>query len=160
MKLKNLQECILDAENTQARVESQINALLEKHNKQLEARREVGELKERLKDLRKAVNVEKRQCDAAQRQTDSRQAATDKRRVDIVAGQAAQDAASVHLSGARPQLEQSKQALDAILSATIYQRKRILDELQNIYPIEHVRIILVTWFFKLTIVLERYWRTS
>lgn len=143
MKLKNLEECIYDAETTRSRVENQTISLLQTHKDALAAIKEADALQQRLKDLKKAVTQERRRYETAERQKDNLNKSISTRQKTIITGEAAQIAATAHVESAKPQLEQSKQALEAVVSATTYQRRRILEELQQVYPIEHVCFILV-----------------
>ncbi|PWW79442.1 hypothetical protein C7212DRAFT_275581 [Tuber magnatum] len=138
MKLNNLEDCVQDAQQTSTKVSNQINATLERETGSITLLREVSQAQEALKTLRGYLASEEKRLGAAVTKRESLQQSLRVRREAMVAGRKAQQTgenylkeAAVGLARCRRDLAETKKGIEA-------QRRRIVEDLQTVYPVEPI----------------------
>lgn len=131
MKLSNLDDSIQDALATREQIAAQINKILESHPPD-----EAPQAQETVKLAVKYVKIEKLRLEATIKKRDEMKASIDAKRAGIAKAQAAQNRARTLMDGAideTPKLEQEHKKVKDDLRG---QRRRICEELMQIFPIE------------------------
>ncbi|CUS14440.1 unnamed protein product [Tuber aestivum] len=138
MKLNNLGDCIQDAEQTSVRVSNQINTILERESGSMTLLREVSQAQEARKTLQGYLASEKKRLGVAVRKREFLQQSLRMRREAMAAGREAQQTgenylkeAAVGLARCRKHLGETKKGIEA-------QRRRIVEDLQTVYPVEPI----------------------
>lgn len=138
LKLKNLEECIYDAMETQAHVEQQMDSIASSRAEYLSHVRALDEENLELKDARKIVSRERKRLEALRKHRDALKQSISGRKAAIDAGIENRAIAKLHLQNAKQQLHQRSVEAGNIVAAMATRRKVILDYLTKIYPIEHI----------------------
>ncbi|KAK6536495.1 hypothetical protein TWF281_000726 [Arthrobotrys megalospora] len=138
LKLKNLEECIYDAMETQAHVEQQMDSLASSKAEYLSHVRALDEENLELKDARKIVSRERKRLEALRKHRDALKQSISGRKAAIDAGAENRAVAKLHLQNAKQQLHQKVVEAGNTATAMATRRKVILDYLTKIYPIEHI----------------------
>ncbi|KAG0127108.1 hypothetical protein HOY82DRAFT_580749 [Tuber indicum] len=138
MKLNNLEDCIQDAEQTSAKVSDQINAILERESSSMSLLREASQARESRKTLQGYLALEKKRLNAAIRKRESLRQSLRVRREAMAAGREAQRTGENYLREAAVGLERCKKDLGETKKGIETQRRRIVEDLQTVYPVEPV----------------------
>ncbi|KAK6357057.1 hypothetical protein TWF718_001385 [Orbilia javanica] len=138
LKLKNLEECIYDAMETQAHVEQQMSSIASSNAESLSHARALDEENLELKDARKIISRERKRLDALRKHRDTLKQSISGRKAAIDAGIENRAVAKLHLQNAKQQLYQRTVEAGNTVAAMATRRKVILDYLTKIYPIEHI----------------------
>jgi hypothetical protein len=138
MKVNNLEECIQDAEQTSAKVSLQINDILEKEAQPLSLLRETAQAKECKKTMRQYLEAERKRLDAAVKRRASLKRSLTTRLEAMGLGRESQRTGEKYLEEAAVKLERCRKDLAETKSCIEGQRRRIIAELQEIYPIEPI----------------------
>ncbi|KAK6516779.1 hypothetical protein TWF506_006668 [Arthrobotrys conoides] len=138
LKLKNLEECIYDAMETQAHVEKQMDSIASSKADYLSHVRALDEENLELKDARKIVSREKKRLEALRKHRDALKQSISGRKAAIDAGIENRAVAKLHLQNAKQLLHQRVVEAGNTVTAMATRRKVILDYLTKIYPIEHI----------------------
>ncbi|KAK6533544.1 hypothetical protein TWF694_002482 [Orbilia ellipsospora] len=138
MKLKNLENCIYDAKETQARLEVQMDSLATSKAEYLLHVRALDEENLELKDARKIITRERKRLEALKKHRDALKQSISGRKAAIDAGAENRAVAKKHLVNAKQQLYQSTVEAHHTATAIVNQRKVILEILSKIYLIEHI----------------------
>ncbi|KAF3307508.1 hypothetical protein TWF173_002936 [Orbilia oligospora] len=137
LKLKNLEECIYDAMETQAHVEQQMDSIASSKAEYLSHVRALDEENLELKDARKIVSRERKRLEALRKHRDSLKQSISGRKAAIDAGIENRAVAKLHLQNAKQLLHQRAVEAGNTVTAMATRKKVILDYLTKIYPIEH-----------------------
>ncbi|KAG0640317.1 hypothetical protein HOY80DRAFT_959534 [Tuber brumale] len=138
MKLNNLEDCIQDAEQTSAKVSNQINAILERESSSMTLLREVSQARESMKTLQGYLALERRRLNAAVKKQETLRQSLRMRRRAMAAGREAQRTGENYLKEAAVGLERCKKNLGETKKGIEIQRRRIVEDLQTVYPVEPV----------------------
>ncbi|KAF3127522.1 hypothetical protein TWF594_000649 [Orbilia oligospora] len=138
LKLKNLEECIYDAMETQAHVEQQMDSIASSKAEYLSHVRALDEENLELKDARKIVSRERKRLEALRKHRDSLKQSISGRKAAIDAGIENRAVAKLHLQNAKQLLHQRAVEAGNTVTAMATRKKVILDYLTKIYPIEHI----------------------
>ncbi|KAF3215581.1 hypothetical protein TWF192_006550 [Orbilia oligospora] len=138
LKLKNLEECIYDAMETQAHVEQQMDSIASSKAEYLSHVRALDEENLELKDARKIVSRERKRLEALRKHRDSLKQSISGRKAAIDAGIENRAVAKLHLQNAKQLLHQRAVEAGNTVTAMVTRKKVILDYLTKIYPIEHI----------------------
>ncbi|KAK6363266.1 hypothetical protein TWF730_000709 [Orbilia blumenaviensis] len=138
LKLKNLEECIYDAMETQAHVEQQMESIASSNAAYLSNTRALGMESLELKDARKIVSRERKRLEALKKHRDALKESISGRKAAIDAGVENRVVAKLHLQNAKLLLHQKVVEASNTVAAMGTRRKVILDYLTKIYPIEHI----------------------
>ncbi|KAF3202015.1 hypothetical protein TWF679_011141 [Orbilia oligospora] len=106
LKLKNLEECIYDAMETQAHVEQQMDSIASSKAEYLSHVRALDEENLELKDARKIVSRERKRLEALRKHRDSLKQSISGRKAAIDAGIENRAVAKLHLQNAKQLLHQ------------------------------------------------------
>jgi len=143
MKLNNLEDCIKDAEQTSAKVSSQINAILERESGSMTPLREVSQAQESRKTLRGYLASEKKRLSTAVKKREALQQSLRMRREAMAAGREAQKTGENYLKEAAVGLERCRKDLGETRKGIEAQRRRIVEDLQTVYPVESVLFLIL-----------------
>lgn len=138
MRLSNLDDCIQDALATRAKLASQINALLEKHQGALTTVDSVSKSRESLASTQRAVSSSHKQLKSAQRRRADLLSSLEARRTAMASGTRTQEKAGSHLSSAETKLASSTTVVHTTTAELQGQIRRICEDLMRLYPIEPV----------------------
>jgi hypothetical protein len=138
MRLSNLDDCIQDALQTRAKLESQINQILTDNEEAIHTVRSVAFQQERCKQVEDAVNVEKKRLAAATRKREDLQDRLKQRKENMQKGREYMTEGSENINLESEVLEQIKAQLQQTGEDMQGQRRRICEDLLRIYPIEPI----------------------
>lgn len=138
MKLKNLEDCIYDANETQARLERQMNKIVSLRSDYLSHKRALDVENLELKDARKILAKERKRVDALRKHLEALKQSISGRKAAIDAGAENRAVAKKNLLSNKLELHQTNMDSMAISTAITAQRRAVLDDLAKIFPIEHV----------------------
>ncbi|EED22871.1 UV radiation resistance protein (UVRAG), putative [Talaromyces stipitatus ATCC 10500] len=138
MRLANLDDCIQDALATREKLESQINAILKKHQKNLELLCQVSQAEERAALIKRSLANEKKQVRWTAKRKDELIDSLKTRRESMALGRENQNKIRTHLSDAQLKLSSSASLLEQNQEDTKGQIRRICEDLLTIYPIEPI----------------------
>jgi UV radiation resistance-associated gene protein len=130
MKLCNLVASIQDAFEARDAIATQINEILE-HT----PRNPVPEAQERVRVAKKYLATEQRSVKAAEIRRDQLKASIAARRSAITEGRSVQEKAAEDVDEASTKLPESRSSIDSALESIRGQRRRICEELSQIFPI-------------------------
>lgn len=136
MRLANLDDCIQDALATREKLESQINVLLKKHEKNLESLNQVSKAEEKAALIKRSIANEKKQVRLSTKRKDELIASINARRESMTSAREHQNKTKTHLSDAQLKLTTSASLLEHNEEDTKGQIRRICEDLLVIYPIE------------------------
>ncbi|KIW00287.1 uncharacterized protein PV09_08177 [Verruconis gallopava] len=136
MRLGTLDECIQDALATRARLEREINAILDRSTEATREMHQVGVRMNALEHTNEAVHLERRRLAAAKRRRDELRSRLAQRRDSIQAGYSAMRTdGEKDLASLAKETAVRTDELSAVAEETLGQRRRICEDLQRIYPI-------------------------
>lgn len=140
MKINNLEDCIQDAKNTAAKVSFQINMVLERESAAISATKQTAQKIERRNAVQKALSAEKKRLEIAIRQRDNLKSSLESRRKAMALGRESQRTGEKYLAEATVKLERCFKDLDETKRGLEGQKRRIIEDLQQIYPVEPVPV--------------------
>jgi hypothetical protein len=136
MRLSTLDECIQDALATRAKLEDEINDILESNASSMGTIREVSLRNNALSDITDAVTTERKRLATAKRRRDDLQTRLHQRKTHITDGyQSIQAGSSTTLPALTAEIQTTTSQLTTTAEETLGQRRRICEDLQRIYPI-------------------------
>lgn len=138
MKLANLDDCIQDALATRERIESQINAILQKNQENVQTISKASRAQDKLSFTKRAVAAEKRQLRVSMKRKEDLIASIKARKEAMANGRQTQEKALSHLPDARQKLATSASLLEKDTEESKGQIRRICEDLLAIYPIEPI----------------------
>jgi len=138
MKLKNLEECIWDAQITRDKLSRSIETILEREKPHIDAIRLVGKAKDDLQRAQTYLLMEKSRFENIVRQRDQLQESLDARKDAVARGIEQRKNTEKHLVEAKIKLVECKEMLKSTAEGITGQQRRVITELQKIYPIEPV----------------------
>jgi hypothetical protein len=135
MRLSTLDECIQDALATRAKLEDEINHILETNASSIDTVREVEFQTTTLSELNEAIGTERKRLAFAKRRRDEAQSRLNQRKNLINAGYTSISEGAKDISDLTTQITTTKASLTSTHDETLGQRRRICTDLQAIYPI-------------------------
>ncbi|KAI5811113.1 UV radiation resistance protein and autophagy-related subunit 14-domain-containing protein [Peziza echinospora] len=138
MKLKNLEECIWDAQITRDKLSRSIETILEREKPNIDAIRLVGKAKDDLQRAQTYLSLEKSRFENVVRQRDQLQESLDARKDAVAKGIEQRKNTEKHLVEAKIKLVECKEMLKSTAEGITGQQRRVITELQKIYPIEPI----------------------
>ncbi|KAK6350061.1 hypothetical protein TWF696_006310 [Orbilia brochopaga] len=138
LKMRNLEDCIYDAKETQALLEEQMNSTAAMKAEYLSHVRLLDEENLELKDARKIIARERKRLDTLRKHRDALKQSISGRKAAIDAGAENRAVAKKHLQSAKTLLSQSIAEANATAAGIASRRRTILDDLAKVYPIEHI----------------------
>lgn len=138
MKLRTLEECIWDAELTSEKVSNNIELVLDKEKEATYTARKVGQASDDLQRAQGYLQIEQQRLESAMTQRDKLRRSLEARRIEVAKASDHKTSTEKHLVDARVKLAECKETLKATVEGITGQQRRIITELQNIYPIEPV----------------------
>jgi hypothetical protein len=139
MRLANLDDCIQDALATRAKLEGQINNLLQKNNDSLKMIDKRSMAKERAATVSRAVSTEKRQIRQLLKKRQDLEQSLQLRRNAITAADERQSASRGLFEEARRKRQEIHSAIHSCADERNGQIRRICEDLSMIYPIEPIK---------------------
>lgn len=139
MKLRTIEECIWDAELTRVKLSKSIGFVLENQKNSIRTIRQVGQAKDDLKRVQGYVKIEKDRLESAIKQYDKLRKSLEARRAEVAKAAEHKKNTERHLVDARVKLGECTEMLKQTVEGITGQQRRIISELQKIYPIEAVR---------------------
>lgn len=136
MKLNNLEECIQDAEHTAAKVSFHIDTVLERESVALSAIKQIAQTTESRNAVQKALAAEKKRLESAIRQRDNLKKSLESRKEAMALGSETQKTGEKYLAEATVKLERCRKDLEETRKGLEGQKRRIVEDLQQIYPVE------------------------
>ncbi|PNY25562.1 UV radiation resistance-associated protein, partial [Tolypocladium capitatum] len=130
MKLANLESSIQDAMDTQRKIMSEINTMLEQRPPNA-----VGAAEEEVALAEMYVAAQRRANRAAEKRRDELRESLRSRRAAIAEGEEVQAAAEGHVASNRERLEASRELAERTEQQMRGQRRRICSELSDMFPI-------------------------
>ncbi|EWC48184.1 hypothetical protein DRE_02288 [Drechslerella stenobrocha 248] len=138
LKMRNLEDCIYDAKETQAILEGQMDSTAVSKAEYLSHVRTLDEENLELKDARKAIVRETKRLDTLRKHRDALKQSISGRKAAIDAGVENRAVAKKHLHNAKLLLHHSIAETNATAASIVSRRRTILDDLAKIYPIDHI----------------------
>ncbi|KAF1983200.1 hypothetical protein K402DRAFT_423985 [Aulographum hederae CBS 113979] len=138
MKLSTLDDCIQDALATREKLNEEINDILADNSDSLTSITAVPEAKKYLRDVESAVTMQKRQVETARRKRLELQTRSHEREMNMKIGREAQARSQEDMDSASEKLKSSQNAVQQLAEDITGQRRRIVEDLSNIYPIEPI----------------------
>ncbi|KAJ6261882.1 hypothetical protein Dda_2681 [Drechslerella dactyloides] len=138
LKMRNLEDCIYDARETQALLEEQMDATASTKAEYLSHVRALDEENLELKDARKIIARERKRLETLRKHRDALKQSISGRKAAIDAGAENRAVAKKHLHNAKALLGQSVVEANTTTAGIASRRRAILDDLAKIYPIEHI----------------------
>jgi hypothetical protein len=138
MRLSTLDDCIQDALATRDRLAEEIETILEMNSDAMFTVERVPEAQDRLKTVEAAVAAEKRRVDAARRKRDELKASIEYRKKQIELGRQHEARVEHELIAQKEKHEQTKQLAEKTQEDIVGQRRRVCEDILNIFPIEPV----------------------
>jgi hypothetical protein len=135
MRLSTLDECIQDALATRAKLEKEINHILDSNAESIRTVRDVSFRNNALSDINDAVTTERKRLATAKRRRDDLQARLQQRKDYIHNGYDDIQAGEAEMSNLSAEIKTTKEQLTSATDETLGQRRRICEDLQRIYPI-------------------------
>jgi hypothetical protein len=138
MRLANLDDCIQDALITRDKLESQINAILEKNQGDIDVMNRKAQAQEKLAATKRAVAAERKQLRQSIRCKEELKRSLEARRESMRNGRQMQDKSRDHLSGALSTMTLNTDVVESNTKESAGQIRRICEDLLSIYPIEPI----------------------
>jgi hypothetical protein len=139
LRLNTLDDCIQDALATRDRLASEIEGILRDNREGIDAVEQVPEAEDRLKTVEAAVVAERRRVEATRRRVEEKRSNTQRRRELMQKGRESQAEREKEVETERAThaalRESDIQSQDDVAG----QRRRLCEDLQNVYPIEPVK---------------------
>jgi hypothetical protein len=139
MRLANLDDCIQDALATRAKLEGQINDLLQKNEGSLEIIDERSMVKEKSATVSRAIFTEKRQIRQFLKRRHELKQSFQLRRDAMKAAGEAQAASHGHFEEARKKSQEIESGIQYCVEERNGQIRRICEELLLIYPLDPIK---------------------
>ncbi|KAF2733917.1 UV radiation resistance-associated gene protein [Polyplosphaeria fusca] len=138
MRLSTLDDCIQDALATRDKLAEEIEQILEDNHEAISIVKQVPEAQDRVKMVEGAVAVERRRVDAARRRRDDLIANREFRKTKMLEGRELQAKIEGELVTERAKHGKVKEHVETTREDITGQRRRICEDIQNIFPIEPV----------------------
>ncbi|KLJ11209.1 hypothetical protein EMPG_13497 [Blastomyces silverae] len=138
MRLANLDDCIQDALATREKLETQINAILEKNHSAIDSLSRKSQAIEKLSSVKRATTSARKQLRQSKQLKEEIQRSLEARRDAMARGRASQEKTKSYLSEAQSSLSSSEDLLQKTTEDSMGQIRRICEDLQAIYPIEPI----------------------
>jgi hypothetical protein len=135
MRLSTLDECVQDALATRAKLEEEINLILEANAEPIRTVREVSLRSNALSNINDAVATERKRLAAARRRRDDLQFRLKQRKDYIASGYRFIRDGEADTNALVSEIKATKEQLSLVTEETLGQRRRICEDLQKIYPI-------------------------
>ncbi|KAF1927591.1 UV radiation resistance-associated gene protein [Didymella exigua CBS 183.55] len=136
MRLSTLDDCIQDALITRDRIADEIETILETNNEALLTVEQVPEAEEKLRTVQAAVTAEQRRVFAMRRRRDELKASIQARREKMQAGREKGALIASELPTRKELCKETTEALETTAEDIAGQRRRICEDMLNIYPID------------------------
>jgi hypothetical protein len=136
MRLSTLDDCIQDALQTRAKLEQDINGILEANKEPMDAVRLVSVKQQRLKDIEDAIATEKKQLASARKRRDELRAQLAQRKHLMQEGYESMSSGSTEVATLAETVGAIKEVLSQTAEEITGQRRRVCEDLLKIYPIE------------------------
>lgn len=136
LRLRNLEECIVDAEDTRDAVSNQIAEVLARNGKILDAQNALSETRESVATILAKLSIAQKRNAALQARKDSLLDSLKKRKTLLAEARTSLASSNTHLKSASGQLATCNDTLNVTREALLAQQRRIIGDLQKIYPIE------------------------
>lgn len=138
LKLKTLEECIWDAQITRNRLAKEINDILAQQKDSFMKIRVIGKAREDCNTVQAFLIAEKKRVEILKKKREKLWTSLAARREAMEHGREYQRSGEKHLEEARPKLAECQTTLASTLQAIAGQQRRIVTDLQAIYPVEPV----------------------
>ncbi|PGH03408.1 hypothetical protein AJ79_07374 [Helicocarpus griseus UAMH5409] len=138
MRLANLDDCIQDALATRAKLESQINDILEKNQKNLDALSGKLQAEDKLASVKRATASARKQLRQSVKRKEEILKSLEARRDAMARGRVSQEKTQSYLSEAQSTMSSSERLLRTTTDESTGQIRRICEDLLAIYPIEPI----------------------
>ncbi|PGH03565.1 hypothetical protein GX51_03991 [Blastomyces parvus] len=138
MRLANLDDCIQDALATREKLESQINAILEKNHGAINTLSRKSQAIEKLSSVKRATASARKQLRQSKQHKEEIQRSLEARRDAMARGRASQEKTKSYLSEAQSSMSASEALLQKTTEDSMGQIRRICEDLHAIYPIEPI----------------------
>lgn len=138
MRLRTLEECIWDAELTRVKLSKNIEVILDRERESIQSTRKVGQARDDLQTVQGFLKTEKQRLESAIKQRDRLRESLEARRLEVAKASQHRKSTEKHLIDARVKLAECKETLKSTIEGITGQQRRIITELQKIYPIEPV----------------------
>src|SRR5699024_145124 len=132
-RLANLDDCIQDALITRDKLESQINAILEKNREDIDTVNKTSQAQEKLTSTRHAIAAERKQLRQSIKRREELKRSLEARRESMRDGRQAQDKSREHLADELSKIT-SNGNVENNTKESAGQIRRICEELLSIYP--------------------------
>jgi hypothetical protein len=136
MRLSTLDDCIQDALQTRAKLESEINEILDENKEPMQTIRLVSVKQQKLVDFEEAIIAEKKQFASAQRRRDDLRTQLAQRKHLMQDGRESIKSGSEEIATLAETVEAIKEVLTQTAEEITGQRRRICEDILKIYPIE------------------------
>ncbi|KAF1359859.1 UV radiation resistance-associated gene protein [Lizonia empirigonia] len=136
MRLSTLDDCIQDALVTRERIADEIESILETNREALSTVERVPEAEESLKMVQLAVAAEQRRVLAMRRRRDELKASIRSRKEKMQAGREKRALIASELPTRKELCKETEDAIETSEEGIAGQRRRICEDLLNIYPID------------------------
>lgn len=136
MRLSTLDDCIQDALVTRDRIADEIESILETNREAMSTVEQVPEAEESLKTVQIAVIAEQRRVLAMRRRRDELKASIQTRRDKMQAGRSQSTLIASELPTRKELCKETHDAIETTEDAIAGQRRRICEDILNIYPID------------------------
>ncbi|KAF8460481.1 UV radiation resistance protein and autophagy-related subunit 14-domain-containing protein [Kalaharituber pfeilii] len=138
MKLKTLEECIWDAEFTREKLSRNIENTLNREKDTIHTVRRVGQAKDDLHRIKAYLSLEKERLEVAIKQRDRLRKSLSARKLEVEKASEQRKNTERYLVEARIKLAECREMLKTADEGITGQQRRIITELQQIYPIESI----------------------
>lgn len=138
LRLSKLDDSIQDALATRDQIASDLEALLQSNRKALANRDEVAEADDRLKTIDFAKKTVEKQLEKARKQQEEKRASLKTRRALMVSDVGTRKSHNHTIEQTKPGFPSMRDEHQAKTTAIQNQRRRICEDLQQIYPIEQL----------------------
>ncbi|EDN05878.1 UV radiation resistance protein [Histoplasma capsulatum] len=138
MRLANLDDCIQDALATREKLETQINAILERNHRALDTVCSRSQAVDKLSSVKRTITSVKKQLRQSKQRKEEIQRSLEARRTAMARGRSSQEKTKSFLSEAQSSMSSSENLLRKTAEDSMGQIRRICEELQAIYPIEPI----------------------
>jgi hypothetical protein len=138
MRLSTLDDCVQDALLTRAKIEKEINDLLQEHKESLETIHNVSEKQQEVSDIEAAIATENKQLAAARRKRDDMKAQLAQNQELMHQGYEGMVKGREEIATETGEIQKTKEALQHITEEAASHRRRCCETLLQIYPIEPI----------------------
>lgn len=138
MRLSNLDDCIQDALQTRATLESEINQILTKNKESIQTVTSVAFQQERYNQVEDSIILERKRLTGARRKRDDLQMRLEQRKEYMQKGRESMVRGGEEIVSELEELEHTKEKLQQTSDTMQGQRRRICEDLLRIFPIEPI----------------------